>query len=261
MAGPTGVGKTELCKQLAEQLHVDLIRFDMSEYMEKHAISRLIGAPPGYVGYEQGGLLTESVMKKPYSVVLLDEIEKAHPDLFNILLQVMDYGFLTDNNGRKANFQHVILMLTTNAGAEYLEKTPVGFAKVDQSNDHLQFIKKIFSPEFRNRLDSILKFNDLKPETILKIVDKNIAELSLKLKEKDIVLQVDDEARQWLAKQGFDSSMGARPMERVIQEELKKPLAHELLFGKLMEGHATVQVHVRAHHLNLDIQTVAVANV
>jgi ATP-dependent Clp protease ATP-binding subunit ClpA len=254
LSGPTGVGKTELCKQLAEHMHVDFIRFDMSEYMEKHAVSRLIGAPPGYVGYEQGGLLTEAVYKKPYSIVLLDEIEKAHFDLFNILLQVMDYGFLTDNNGRKADFRHVILMMTTNAGASDLEKSSVGFAKVDQNDDHLSAIKQIFSPEFRNRLDGVLKFGYLQRETILKIVDKNIAELSRKLKEKNITLKIDDAARSWLAEKGYDAKMGARPMERLVQEQLKKPLANEMLFGKLANGNHTVVVTVTGGELALEIE-------
>ncbi len=256
MAGPTGVGKTELCKQLAESLHVDFIRFDMSEYMEKHAVSRLIGAPPGYVGFEQGGLLTEAVIKKPYAVVLLDEVEKAHPDLFNILLQVMDYGFLTDNNGRKANFRHVILMLTTNAGAESMDKVQIGFATTDQSSDNMKIIKQLFSPEFRNRLDGVLKFDALKPEIMLKIVDKNMAELTLKLAEKNVSLDLDDDARVWLSKQGYDSKMGARPMERVIQEQLKKPLANELLFGKLANGPAHAHVHLINDKLDLEIEAI-----
>jgi ATP-dependent Clp protease ATP-binding subunit ClpA len=262
MAGPTGVGKTELCKQLANELHVDLIRFDMSEYMEKHTVSRLIGAPPGYVGYDQGGLLTEAVMKKPYAIVLLDEIEKAHPDVFNILLQVMDYGFLTDNNGRKADFRHVVLMMTTNAGTDLLERPTVGFAEVNQSSDNLIAINQLFSPEFRNRLDAILKFDYLQRDMILKIVDKDIAELELKLDEKNIALTLNDEAREWFAKHGYDHKMGARPMERLIQEKLKKPLANELLFGKLSDGHeAHVIVSVKdgeivweieqAHHAEL----------
>jgi len=255
MAGPTGVGKTELCKQLAKSLHVDLLRFDMSEYMEKHAVSRLIGAPPGYVGFDQGGLLSEAVMKKPYSIVLLDEIEKAHPDMINILLQVMDYGFLTDNNGKKADFRHVVLMMTTNAGAELLDKVPVGFATTDQRDDNLIVINKMFSPEFRNRLDAILKFNYLQPETILKIVDKDIAELSAKLLDKNITLSLDDDARNWLAKHGFDAKMGARPMERLIQEKLKKPLADELLFGKLSAGaEAHINVSVKADELVWEIE-------
>lgn len=254
MSGPTGVGKTELCKQLAKSLHVDLIRFDMSEYMEKHAVSRLIGAPPGYVGYEQGGLLTEAVIKKPYAVVLLDEIEKAHPDLFNILLQVMDYGFLTDNNGRKADFRHVILIMTTNAGAEALEKSSVGFAPATDSSDNLSTIKRVFSPEFRNRLDAILNFEYLSKDTILKVVDKNIAELEQQLADKKIKLALDPEALTWLAEKGYDKTMGARPMERVIQEQLKKPLANEILFGKLSHTTgAVVNVTVSDGKLELKI--------
>lgn len=250
MTGPTGVGKTELCKQLAKSLHIDLIRFDMSEYMEKHAVSRLIGAPPGYVGFDQGGLLTESVVKKPYAVVLLDEVEKAHPELFNILLQVMDYGFLTDNNGRKADFRHVILMMTTNAGAEMADKITAGFATDTQRNDQHIAVKQLFSPEFRNRLDSVLQFGALKPDTILKVVDKNIAELCAKLHEKNITLTLDDDAKAWLTKQGYDVKMGARPMERLIQEKLKKPLVNELLFGKLSAGRdAQVRVFVQSNEL------------
>ena len=255
MAGPTGVGKTELCKQLAKELNVELIRFDMSEYMEKHSVSRLIGAPPGYVGFDQGGLLTEAVMKKPYSIVLLDEIEKAHPDMFNILLQVMDYGHLTDNNGRKADFRHVVLMMTTNAGAEFLDKTPVGFAQVDQQNDNLLAINQLFSPEFRNRLDATLKFGYLQRETILKVVDKNIAELTAKLHDKNITLSLDLDAKDWLAKHGYDFKMGARPMERLIQEKLKKPLADELLFGKLSNNaEAHVSVTVKGDELAWEIE-------
>lgn len=256
MTGPTGVGKTEICKQLAKSLHVDLLRFDMSEYGEKHAVSRLIGAPPGYVGFDQGGLLTESVMKKPYSVVLLDEVEKAHPDMFNILLQVMDYGFLTDNNGRKADFRHVILMMTTNAGAESLDKMTMGFAVDAQRDDNMIAIKHLFSPEFRNRLDAVLQFKFLQPEIILKVVDKNIAELTAKLREKNITITLDDAARHWLAKHGYDVKMGARPMERLIQEKLKKPLADELLFGKLSAAgaEANINVTVKADELVWEIE-------
>ncbi|MCX7121132.1 MAG: ATP-dependent Clp protease ATP-binding subunit ClpA [Gammaproteobacteria bacterium] len=254
MAGPTGVGKTELCKQLAKELHVDLIRFDMSEYMEKHSVSRLIGAPPGYVGFDQGGLLTEAVSKKPYSIVLLDEIEKAHPDMFNILLQIMDYGKLTDNNGKKSDFRHVILMMTTNAGSELLEKSTVGFAETNQHGDSSVAVNQLFSPEFRNRLDAVLKFGYLQKETILKVVDKNIAQLVLKLNEKNITLSLNEEARQWLALKGYDHKMGARPMERLIQEKLKKPLAEELLFGKLSNGlQAHVNISVKADELAWEI--------
>lgn len=257
LAGPTGVGKTELCKQLSKELHVDLIRFDMSEYMEKHAVSRLIGAPPGYVGYEQGGLLTESVIKQPYSIVLLDEIEKAHPDMFNILLQVMDYGFLTDNNGRKADFRHVILMMTTNAGAEVLEKRSMGFAESVDQGDNMGAIQRMFSPEFRNRLDGVLNFSYLDEATILKVVDKNIDELKVQLGEKQIKLRLDKSAKQWLAKNGYDKQMGARPMERLIQEQLKKPLANELLFGQLKEAAgATVKVSVKDDQLSFAIDAV-----
>ncbi|HLD84518.1 MAG TPA: AAA family ATPase, partial [Coxiellaceae bacterium] len=255
MAGPTGVGKTELCKQLAKSLHVDLIRIDMSEYMEKHTVSRLIGAPPGYVGYDQGGLLTEAVSKKPYAVVLLDEIEKAHPDLFNILLQVMDYGFLTDNNGKKIDFRHVVLMMTTNIGAEALERIPMGFANDDQHDDNSAAIKQLFSPEFRNRLDSVLRFNYLSHEVILKVVDKNIADLEEKLHEKKVTLALDKQAKEWLAEHGYDNKMGARPMERLIQERLKKPLANALLFGELSDGIAAhIEVFIKDGELSWKIE-------
>lgn len=255
MAGPTGVGKTEICKQLAEALHVDLLRFDMSEYMEKHAVSRLIGAPPGYVGFDQGGLLTESVLKKPYAIVLLDEVEKAHPDMFNLLLQVMDYGFLTDNNGRKVDFRHVILMMTTNAGADLMEKVPMGFVADHHQHDQMIAINKLFSPEFRNRLDAVLSFHYLSRDMILKVVDKNIAELQAKLAEKNITIELDADAKAWLAQHGYDSKMGARPMERLIQEKLKKPLADELLFGKLsnMTG-AQITVYVKGDELAWEIE-------
>lgn len=240
LAGPTGVGKTELCKQLAQEMHVDLIRFDMSEYMEKHTSSRLIGAPPGYVGFDQGGLLTEAVIKKPHAVVLLDEIEKAHPDLFNMLLQVMDYGFMTDNNGRKADFRHVILMMTTNAGAEEMDKRFSGFVNEDHKADIMPAIKKLFSPEFRNRLDAVLEFNYLDKPIILQVVDKNIQDLEQHLAEKNITLTLTEEARLYLAEKGYDRQMGARPMERIIQEELKKPLASEILFGNLSASEESV---------------------
>lgn len=253
MTGPTGVGKTELCKQLSEVLDVELIRFDMSEYMEKHAVSRLIGAPPGYVGYDQGGMLTEAVIKKPYSIVLLDEIEKAHPDLFNVLLQVMDYGFLTDNNGRKADFRHVILMMTSNAGAQELERNPVGFAEVDQSSDGMKAVKQLFTPEFRNRLDAILSFNYLNTKTIHRIVDKDIAELQAVLNKKKITLELSASAKDWLAEHGYDKKMGARPMERLIQERIKKPIADEMLFGSLVGGNATVKVVASGDTLKVEV--------
>ncbi len=242
LTGPTGVGKTEVTRQLAEELGIDLIRLDMSEYMEKHAVSRLIGAPPGYVGYDQGGLLTEAVIKQPHSVLLLDEIEKAHPDLFNVLLQVMDYGVLTDNNGRKADFRHVIIVMTTNAGADRLERNSVGFTEQNNAGDSLSAIKQLFSPEFRNRLDAIVQFDPLESDTVLKIVDKFIAEVETQLSEKNIELTVSKDAKKWFAEKGYDRKMGARPMSRVIQEYLKQPLAEELLFGRLSEKSGSVTV-------------------
>jgi ATP-dependent Clp protease ATP-binding subunit ClpA len=235
-AGPTGVGKTEVTQQLAKQLGVELLRYDMSEYMEKHAVSRLIGAPPGYVGYEQGGLLTDAVLKHPHAVVLLDEIEKAHPDVFNILLQVMDHGTLTDNNGRKADFRNIILVLTTNAGVHETTRQSIGFKQQDHSFDAMSEINKIFSPEFRNRLDSIVWFNHLSDEVIQQVVDKFIVELQAQLDDKGVSLELTNDARKWLAKHGYDKAMGVRPMARLIQEELKKPLANELLFGELVQG-------------------------
>lgn len=235
-AGPTGVGKTEVTRQLARVLGVELIRFDMSEYMERHTVSRLIGAPPGYVGYDQGGLLTEAVTKHPYAVLLLDEIEKAHPDVFNLLLQVMDHGTLTDNNGRKADFRHVIIVMTTNAGAERISRTSVGFADQDHSTDALEAINKTFAPEFRNRLDAVIQFKALTHDTIGHVVDKFIMELEVQLEDKGVKLDVDAKARKWLAKNGYDSKMGARPMARLIQDKIKRPLADELLFGKLASG-------------------------
>ena len=235
-AGPTGVGKTEITQQLAKSLGVELLRFDMSEYMEKHAVSRLIGAPPGYVGFEQGGLLTDAVLKHPHAVVLLDEIEKAHEDVYNILLQVMDHGTLTDNNGRKADFRNIILVLTTNAGVQETVRTSIGFKQQDHSSDALKEINKVFSPEFRNRLDNIVWFDHLDEEVIAQIVDKFIVELQVKLDEKRVSLEITKDARKWLAEHGYDKSMGARPMARLIQEELKKKLANELLFGELTHG-------------------------
>ncbi len=235
-AGPTGVGKTEVSRQLAKIMGVELIRFDMSEYMERHTVSRLIGAPPGYVGFDQGGLLTEEVIKHPHSVLLLDEIEKAHPDVFNLLLQIMDHGTLTDNNGRKSDFRNVILVMTTNEGAQMVGRRTMGFAEQDHSTDGTEAINRLFSPEFRNRLDAIVQFNSLDRRTIANVVDKFIIELEQQLEEKQVVLSVDDSAREWLAEKGYDPQMGARPMARVIQENIKKPLANELLFGQLSKG-------------------------
>ena len=235
-AGPTGVGKTEVTVQLAKALGIELLRFDMSEYMERHTVSRLIGAPPGYVGFDQGGLLTDAVIKHPHAVVLLDEIEKAHPDVFNLLLQVMDNGMLTDNNGRKADFRNVVLVMTTNAGVRETERKSIGLIHQDNSTDAMEEIKKIFTPEFRNRLDNIIWFDHLSAEVIHQVVDKFIVELQAQLDAKGVSLEVSDEAREWLAVKGYDKAMGARPMARTVQENLKKPLANELLFGSLVEG-------------------------
>lgn len=242
-AGPTGVGKTEVTRQLANVLGIELLRFDMSEYMEKHTVSRLIGAPPGYVGYDQGGLLTEAVTKNPHAVLLLDEIEKAHPDVFNLLLQIMDHGTLTDTNGRQADFRHIILVMTSNAGASEIVRNSIGFSTQDNTNDGLEVIKKQFSPEFRNRLDAIINFAPLDTQTIGLVVDKFIMELDEQLSHKGVTFTVDKSAREWLMEHGYDKAMGARPMARLIQENIKKPLADELLFGKLMHGgHVTLRV-------------------
>ncbi len=235
-AGPTGVGKTEVTRQLARIMGIELIRFDMSEYMERHTVSRLIGAPPGYVGFDQGGLLTEAINKHPHAVLLLDEIEKAHPDVFNLLLQVMDHGALTDNNGRKADFRNVILVMTTNAGADRMHRASIGFTVQDHSGDSLDVILRMFTPEFRNRLDSIVQFAPLDTGTIAHVVDKFIIELEGQLEEKRVTLDVDEDARTWLAEHGFNALMGARPMARIIQEHIKRPLAEELLFGRLAGG-------------------------
>jgi ATP-dependent Clp protease ATP-binding subunit ClpA len=235
-AGPTGVGKTEVSKQLAEIMGIELLRFDMSEYMERHTVSRLIGAPPGYVGFDQGGLLTDAVTKNPHAVVLLDEIEKAHPEVFNLLLQVMDHGSLTDNNGRKADFRNVIIVMTTNAGSEELSKTSIGFTTQGHESDGMEALKKVFTPEFRNRLDGIIQFNALSIDVIHTVVDKFLCQLQHQLDEKHVSLDVDDEAREWLAHNGYDEKMGARPMQRLIQEKIKKPLAEEVLFGDLAKG-------------------------
>ena len=235
-SGPTGVGKTEVTRQLSMTLGVELIRFDMSEYMERHTVSRLIGAPPGYVGFDQGGLLTDSINKHPHAVLLLDEIEKAHPDVFNLLLQVMDHGTLTDNNGRKADFRNVIIVMTTNAGAATVSRNNMGFTKQDNAQDDMGAIQKLFTPEFRNRLDSIVRFKPLGKEVIDKIVDKELLEVERQLLEKDVQLKVDKKARTWIADNGYDENMGARPLARLIQEEIKRGLADELLFGKLQKG-------------------------
>ena len=235
-SGPTGVGKTEVAKQLAYILGVELLRFDMSEYMEKHSVSRLIGAPPGYVGFDQGGLLTEGVTKSPYSIILLDEIEKAHPDIYNILLQVMDYGSLTDNNGRKSNFRNCIIIMTTNAGAHSITKSQFGFIEADNQGSELNEIKKVFTPEFRNRLDAHISFKQLPEDVILKVVDKFLMELEVQLQEKKVEVRFSNELKKYLVKNGFDPLMGARPMSRLIQDKIKKSLADEILFGKLSNG-------------------------
>ena len=248
LAGPTGVGKTEITRQLAGLLGLELVRFDMSEYMERHTVSRLIGAPPGYVGFDQGGLLTDAVTKNPHAVVLLDEIEKAHPDVFNLLLQVMDHGTLTDNNGRKADFRHVILVMTTNAGAESISRRTIGFTTQDHSSDGMEAVNRMFTPEFRNRLDSIVQFQPLGEDVILTVVDKFLTELQCQLDEKRVTLDVDEEARLWLVEKGYDIHMGARPMERVIQEHIKKPLAELILFGSLSQSGGTA--HVRLDKAN-----------
>ena len=242
-AGPTGVGKTEVTKQLARIMGIELIRFDMSEYMERHTVSRLIGAPPGYVGFDQGGLLTEAITKNPHAVLLLDEVEKAHPDVFNLLLQVMDHGTLTDNNGRKADFRNVVLVMTTNAGAEEMSRRSMGFARQDHTSDSLEVIKRSFTPEFRNRLDAIVQFSSLDPRTVSNVVDKFVIELEGQLEEKRVTVDLSEAARAWLAEHGFDPLMGARPMARVIQENIKRRLAEEILFGELSDGgHVDVDV-------------------
>ena len=252
-AGPTGVGKTEVTKQLAMQLGIELVRFDMSEYMEGHSVSRLIGAPPGYVGFDQGGLLTEKIVKTPHCVLLLDEIEKAHPDVFNILLQVMDRGVLTDTNGREANFRNVVLVMTTNAGAAQASRRTMGFVEQNHTTDAMEVIRKAFTPEFRNRLDGIIQFGSLGLDHILRVVDKFLIELEAQLHEKHVSLSATTEARQWLAQHGFDPQMGARPMARLLQDKIKRPLADELLFGKLANG-GRVTVDVRDGELVVDSQ-------
>lgn len=251
--GPTGVGKTEVTRQLALILGIKLIRFDMSEYMERHTVSRLIGAPPGYVGYDQGGLLTEEVNKHPHAVLLLDEIEKAHPDVFNLLLQIMDHGTLTDNNGRKADFRNVVLVMTSNAGASEMSRASIGFTSQDHSSDGMEAVKKTFTPEFRNRLDAIVQFDPLSPDVIHHVVDKFIFDLEGKMAQKKVTLTIEPEAKEWLAEHGYNQKMGARPMERLIKEKISKPLAEELLFGALSEG-GLVRVFVDDKELKFELK-------
>jgi ATP-dependent Clp protease ATP-binding subunit ClpA len=253
-AGPTGVGKTEVTRQLAKVMGIELIRFDMSEYMERHTVSRLIGAPPGYVGFDQGGLLTEAVTKHPHAVLLLDELEKAHPDVFNLLLQVMDHGTLTDNNGRKADFRNIILIMTTNAGAEEGSRASIGFTQQDHATDSMKVIERGFSPEFRNRLDAIVQFKSLDMNVVGSVVDKFIFELEAILAEKNVTLSLGSDARGWLAERGYDEKMGARPMARLIQEKVKKPLAEDLLFGRLVNG-GHVRIFVENEELNFSIES------
>jgi len=254
LAGPTGVGKTEVTRQLALHLGIELVRFDMSEYMEAHSVSRLIGAPPGYVGFDQGGLLTEQITKHPHCVLLLDEIEKAHPDVYNILLQIMDHGKLTDTNGREANFRNVVVVMTTNAGAAQAARRSIGFVEQSHSTDAMEVIRRAFSPEFRNRLDAIIQFSALDLEHILRVVDKFLIELETQLQEKHVSLTVDADARRWLAEHGFDPQMGARPMARVIQENVKRALADELLFGKLAGG-GRVYLTVKEDKLDVRVES------
>ena len=255
-SGPTGVGKTEVCKQLALIMGVELVRFDMSEYMERHTVSRLIGAPPGYVGFDQGGLLTEAITKQPHCVLLLDEVEKAHPDVFNLLLQVMDHGILTDNNGRKADFRNVILVMTTNAGAQEMSRSSMGFQHQDHTTDGMEILKKMFTPEFRNRLDAIIQFEALSREVVKTVVDKFLVGIQVQLDEKKVQLDVSEAARNWLAEHGYDRLMGARPMLRLLQNKIKKPLAEDILFGRLAKG-GVVNVEVEEDDLVLVIEETA----
>jgi len=255
-AGPTGVGKTEVTRQLAITMGIEFVRFDMSEYMERHTVSRLIGAPPGYVGFDQGGLLTEAITKHPHCVLLLDEIEKAHPDVFNLLLQVMDHGTLTDNNGRKADFRHVIIVMTTNAGAQEMNRASIGFTHSDHSSDGMEAVRRLFSPEFRNRIDAIIQFATLDAATIERVVDKLILEVEMQLEQKGVNLTLDDAARRWVAEKGYDPKMGARPMARIIQEFIKRPLAEELLFGRLAGG-GQVRVTVSKDGSKLELDCAA----
>ena len=254
-SGPTGVGKTEVTRQLAHTLGIELIRFDMSEYMERHTVSRLIGAPPGYVGFDQGGLLTDAVNKHPHAVILLDEIEKAHPDVFNLLLQVMDHGTLTDNNGRKADFRNTIIVMTTNAGAQRAARTSMGFTEQDNSIDDMEDVNRMFTPEFRNRLDAMIRFKALEKETIAHVVDKFVMELEAQLADRNVTIELEPSARQWLAEHGYDPAMGARPMARLIQEKIKKGLADEILFGSLTHGgHAVISVEGDEFHFDIPRQ-------
>lgn len=254
-AGPTGVGKTEAARQLAKALGIELVRFDMSEYMERHTVSRLIGAPPGYVGFDQGGLLTEAITRQPHCVLLLDEIEKAHPEVFNLLLQVMDHGTLTDNNGRKADFRNVILIMTTNAGAETAARASIGFTEQDHSSDAMDAIRKSFTPEFRNRLDTVIQFGRLNHEVTKSIVDKFLTELQAQLEDKRVTLEISDAARGWLAARGYDVQMGARPMARLIQDKIKRPLAEEILFGELAGQGGVVRIDICSDELCFDFET------
>ena len=253
-SGPTGVGKTELCRQLARIMGIELVRFDMSEYMERHTVSRLIGAPPGYVGYDQGGLLTEAITKQPHCVLLLDEVEKAHPEVFNLLLQIMDHGALTDTNGRKADFRNIVLIMTTNVGAQEMSRGSIGFSTQDHSSDGMELLKKMFTPEFRNRLDAIIQFHSLSKEVIRTVVDKFMVEIQAQLDNKKVVLEVDDEALEWLAVKGYDKTMGARPMQRLIQTRIKKELAEDILFGRLSNNGGVVQISVKDGELVLEIE-------
>ncbi|MDE3061418.1 MAG: AAA family ATPase, partial [Pseudomonadota bacterium] len=254
--GPTGVGKTEVAQQLAVQMGMELARFDMSEYMEKHAVSRLIGAPPGYVGFDQGGLMTDAVDKNPYCVILLDEIEKAHPDVYNILLQIMDYGRLTDNNGKEVNFRNAIIIMTSNAGASDMARAPVGFVKMDRAGEDKEAIQRAFTPEFRNRLDAIISFDHLTPDVVAHVVNKFIFRLESQLADRNVTILLDDASRKWLVERGYDKANGARPMARLIAEKIKKPLADEVLFGKLSKG-GTVKVSVENGELAFAITKAA----
>ena len=252
-AGPTGVGKTEVAKQLADTLGVELLRFDMSEYMEKHAVSRLIGAPPGYVGFDQGGMLTDGIDQHPHCVLLLDEIEKAHPDVYNILLQVMDHGKLTDHNGRQVDFRNVILIMTSNAGASDMAKAAIGFGRDRREGEDTAAIERTFTPEFRNRLDAVISFAPLSRDIVMQVVDKFVLQLEAQLMDRNVHIELTPEAANWIAEKGYDDKMGARPLGRVIQEHIKKPLAEELLFGKLTKG-GVVRVLVKDDRIELEVE-------